>query len=262
MSKLSFVKYQGAGNDFILIDDRALQFNAKQVPILCDRKIGIGADGVILLQRHSNVDFRMRIFNKDGSEPESCGNGLRCFMQFLLHLGFPKKGYRIALGNRVVEADFIGEKIRVKMGSVLNVKRFYICENEVYSLDTGVPHVVIFVPDVQKIDLVERGRALRYHPLFLPKGTNVNFASIQKDRSICVRTYERGLEGESSACGTGAAAVGFVASKNYGTPNPIRISFAGGDIEIQIIGYEVVVIGDAYKIFEGIFFGTEFGQKG
>lgn len=253
MSTLSFVKYQGAGNDFILIDDRAQMFDPAQVKSLCHRKFGIGADGVILLQQDLVADFRMRIFNSDGSEAESCGNGLRCLMKFLHHLGLPKRPYRIATANRMVEADFLGEKISIQMGAALNVKQLYICGFEVHSLDTGVPHAVVFVPDVQKVDVVRDGTALRHHPLFQPRGTNVNFATLQNDGSIQVRTFERGLEGEPLACGTGAAAVGTIASQNYGLPNPIRICFAGGEIEICIDGKEVKMIGEAFKVFEGIF---------
>lgn len=253
MSTLSFVKYQGAGNDFILIDDRTLFFDFAQVPQLCHRKYGIGADGVILLQKDFSADFRMRIFNCDGSEAESCGNGLRCLMKFLLHLGMERKGYFIATGERRVEAGFEGEKVSVKMGSMVNVKQLYMDGCEIYSLNTGVPHAVIFVEDVRAVDLLQRGSILRYHPIFQPHGTNVNFAALQSDGSIRVRTYERGLEGESVACGTGAAAVGAIASRKYGLSNPIRICFVGGEIEIHVTDGGVQMVGDAIKVFEGIF---------
>lgn len=245
--KFRFVKYQGAGNDFILIDDRALFFDISKVKSLCNRKFGIGADGVILLQN----DFRMRIFNSDGSEAESCGNGLRCLMKFLLHLGFPKKAYRITTGNRVVEADFVGDRVSVRMGAPRDIQSHMIDGYRVHSLDTGVPHVVSFVSDVEKIDLATLGSFFRHHPIFLPRGTNVNFAEIQSDGSIRVRTYERGLEGESLACGTGAAAVAFIASQTQNLPNPIQIRFPGGDLEMHVTGSDVRMIGDAVKVFEG-----------
>lgn len=249
MSKLTFVKYHGAGNDFILIDDRALFFNSTLVPHLCHRRFGIGADGVVLLQNDSIADFRMRIFNSDGSEAESCGNGLRCLMKFITHLGLPQKTYRIATANRIVEASFIGEKVAIQMGLPSNVKQLYIGGREVHFLDTGVPHAVIFVPDVQTIDLMNEGAVLRHHPSFQPKGTNVNFASLQSDGSIRVRTFERGLEGESIACGTGAVAVGVVARGQ----NPVRICFAGGEIEIYVEESGVKMVGEAVEVFEGVY---------
>jgi diaminopimelate epimerase len=242
-----FVKYQGAGNDFILIDDRAHSFDQTRVKFLCNRKFGIGADGVILLQK----DLRMRIFNSDGSEAESCGNGLRCLMKFLLHLGFPRKPYRITTGNRIVEADFVGERISVQMGAPRDVQQHIINDYTIHSLDTGVPHAVLFVPDVQKVDLATLGAFFRHHPIFQPRGTNVNFAQVQIDGSIRVRTYERGLEGESLACGTGAAAVASIARQIHGLANPIHIHFPGGTLEMHVDETEVRMVGDAIKVFEG-----------
>lgn len=245
---LYFGKYQGAGNDFILIDDRAPFFNPHLVTQLCHRKFGIGADGVILLQTDQSADFRMRIFNSDGSEAGSCGNGLRCLMKFIVDLGLPKKNYQIATGDRIVEAGFVGDKISVQMGLALNLKKLDIEGFEVHSLDTGVPHAVVFSPHA---DLKILGPLLRYHSAFHPAGTNVNIANLQSDGSIRVRTYERGVEGETLACGTGAAAVGVIASQEYHLPNPIRICFAGGEIDIHVDGLNVTMIGDAIKVFDG-----------
>lgn len=250
MSTLTFVKFQGAGNDFILIDDRALFFNPTQVKDLCHRKFGIGADGVILLQNDSLADFRMRIFNSDGSEAESCGNGLRCLLRFLVDLGLPRKNYRIATADRIVEAGFEQDLISINMGPARNVKQLYIQGREIHFLDTGVPHLVLFVPDVQKVDFLKEGAFFRHHSLFQPRGTNVNFASLQSDR-IDVRTFERGLEGESLACGTGGAAVAVIASQKYGLANPIRISFPGGLLEFHIDD-EIRMVGEARKVFEGV----------
>jgi diaminopimelate epimerase len=251
MSKLSFVKYHGVGNDFILIDDRALFFHTALVSSLCHRKFGIGADGVILLQNDPVADFRMRIFNSDGSEAQSCGNGLRCLMQFLLHLGFPKKPTRIATADRIVEASYLGEKVAIEMGEARDVKRLYITEREVHFLDTGVPHAVLFVPAVEGIDLMREGPVLRHHASFQPRGANVNFAAIQSDGAIRLRTFERGVEGETLACGTGAAAIGFIASLKYGLPNPIQIHCLGGSLEVYVEGRSIRLVGQAVKVFEG-----------
>lgn len=246
---LYFAKYQGAGNDFILIDDRAPHFNPNLVPQLCNRKFGIGADGVILLQTDPAADFRMRIFNSDGSEAGSCGNGLRCLMKFIVDLGLPKKNYRIATGDRIVEASFVGDQIVVQMGLAVNLKKHRIEGFDVHSVDTGVPHAVVFSPDA---DLKILGPMLRHHSTFQPAGTNVNIAHIQSDGSIRVRTYERGVEGETLSCGTGAAAVGLIASQQYHLPNPIRICAPGGELEIHVDGLHVAQAGKAAKVFEGV----------
>lgn len=249
-ASVKFSKYQGAGNDFILIDHRAPFFSPHLVPKLCHRKFGIGADGLILLELDPIADFRMRIFNSDGSEASSCGNGLRCLLRFIADLGFPRKVYKIATGERTVQGGFKGDKIWVQLGKALHLKQLFIEGYEVYSLDTGVPHVVLFSPDA---DLKTLGPLLRHHELFQPEGTNVNIASMKEDGSIHVRTYERGVEGETLSCGTGAAAVGVVASQKYNCPNPIQISSEGAQqgIELQVEGLNVTLIGDALKVFEG-----------
>lgn len=249
MSKLSssnFSKYQGAGNDFILIDDRASSFNPALVPSLCHRKFGIGADGVILLQN----DFRMRIYNADGSEAESCGNGLRCLVRFLIDLGIKQETYQIKTKNRTVTATVSHDEITTDLGEPHFLLHTQIGAYDIYAYDTGVPHAVIFVPDVTQIDVQNKGSQLRYHPVFFPRGVNVNFATIQESR-IHVRTYERGLEAESSACGTGAAAVAFVAQQKFSLPNPIQICFAGGSLKIAIEKGRVFVTGRAEKVFDG-----------
>lgn len=244
---LSFAKYQGAGNDFILIDNRTLHFDCKLVSKLCHRKFGIGADGVVLLESN----FRMRIFNSDGSEAESCGNGLRCLMRFLLDLGFPKADYQIQVGNRVVQAGFVGDKIRIDMGEALHFKQLLIEGHEVHFLNTGVPHTVLFSAEA---DLATIGPFLRYHEHFQPAGTNVNIAQLGNDGALYIRTYERGVEAETLACGTGAAAVALIASQKYGLKNPIRVHALGGEMEVLVDGLKVSLIGEATKVFEGSFF--------
>lgn len=247
MSTIFFAKYQGAGNDFVLIDDRALQFNLSLIPKLTNRKFGIGADGVILLQNSRQADFRMRIFNSDGTEAESCGNGLCCLTQFLLSLGFEKKTVRVETGKRIVTTYYSGDKIGVEMGSAVDVKQLYIDGMDVHFLDTGVPHAVVF----SAVDLAVVGPFLRNHPLFHPRGVNVSVAQPKGDGSISVRTFERGVEAETLACGTGAAAVGFIASKIYKIPNPVQIYFPGGQIEIAINGEKITLLGEGKRVFSG-----------
>lgn len=245
---LSFGKYQGAGNDFLLIDHRAPHFSPSLVPLLCNRKYGVGADGVILLENDSQADFRMRIFNSDGSEAESCGNGLRCLLRFISDLGFPKQNYQIATHDRIVQAGFKGDQIWVQMGQALHLEKHFLEGHEIYALNTGVPHAVLFS---ESADFLSLARKIRHHEVFQPSGTNVNIAWIGNDGKMYARTFERGVEGETLACGTGAAAVGYIASIYKGFSNPIQVCFAGGVIEIEVEGNEITLIGDARSVFEG-----------
>jgi diaminopimelate epimerase len=252
MSTLCFGKYEGAGNDFLLVDDRSSTFNPAQVAGLCHRKFGVGADGVILLSLDDSANFRMRIFNADGTEAEGCGNGLRCLGQFLLDLGFPKKPYRIRVHNRVLELRFLSEGIGVLMGEPVNLSLNLSTEmGPVHFVDTGVPHAVQFVSDVEPLNLSLLGSQLRRHALFQPKGANANFAALQPDGSIRVRTFERGVEGETLACGTGACAVAAIASTLYSLPYPIPIHFPGGTLHIFFEGKKMLMVGPARKVFEG-----------
>lgn len=246
MSKISFGKYQGAGNDFILIDDRRLFFpTADSIFIhhLCDRKFGIGADGLILLQ----PDFRMRIFNRDGNEVESCGNGLRCLARFISDLG--ETPSQIRVGDQIVSIDLQGEKIGIEMGAARDLKLHFATEKGVvHCVNTGVPHVVFFVPKVEEIDIATEGPYFRHR-----FGANANFAAVQPDGSIRVRTFERGVEGETLACGTGACAVALIAQKVLGLSDSIPIDFPGGRLEIQLRGNKMKMIGPAVKVFDGNF---------
>lgn len=248
MSTRSFAKYQGAGNDFILFF--APPFAPEKIRALCHRKFGIGADGAIFLQKDSVADFRMRIFNSDGTEAESCGNGLRCLFRFITDLGFPRQPYRIAVGKKIVYGDFFGDKVRVNMGEVSNVKQLYIDGGKVHFIDTGVPHAVLFVPDVGRVDVMREGALIRHSALFAPRGANVDFAAIRGDGSVAVRTYERGVEGETLACGTGAVAVAIAAVQVLGMVSPVRVCFPGGELEIEV-GKEVWMAGEAVRVFEG-----------
>ncbi len=248
---LKFTKIQGAGNDFILIDDRAGSFSLGESEIrrLCHRHFGIGADGLILLQREDI--WRMRIFNSDGRETEGCGNGLRCLGRFLLELSLPFKNTPVRVSDRIVEISYIGDKIGVDMGEPRGLSLHIATEKGiVHFVDTGVPHVVHFVDAIEYAPLDELGPFWRRHPRFAPKGANVNLAALEDGR-IRVRTFERGVEGETLACGTGACAVALVAHTVYSIPSPIAISFPGGELEIQIEQNRLVMIGPAVKVFEG-----------
>lgn len=234
MSKLSFSKFHGAGNDFILIDDRALTFNSALVSKLCTPKFGVGADGVILLQD----PFRMRIFNADGTEAESCGNGLRCFVKFLIDLGFVQSEYQIQTGGGLVRAHLVGDKVAVSLGEAKNYQKKMLDGYQIYSLQVGVPHLVVFEGLIQELG-----------PKWQKYNTNVNVAEI-RGHAVYVKTYERGV-GETLACGTGALAVGFVAMKEFGLKMPIPICMPGGDLLIDMQGDRLILIGDAEKVFQG-----------
>jgi len=261
MKKLSFSKYEGTGNDFLLFDDRQETFPIKASAIqkYCDRRFGIGADGIILLQSSKLSDFRMRIFNSDGKEAESCGNGLRCVMRFLLDLGFAAKTYIVETKHHQVSIHPEGENIAVFMGPPKDFEKGKVLlKNEMidfYLIDTGVPHAVVFIDDVESIDVNDWGREIRMNPSFQPHGVNVDFASWKEDY-ICVRTYERGVEGETLACGTGAAAVATIAAKIYQINSLITIRFPGGDIFMDLCFdgetvRQIKMIGPANFIFSG-----------
>jgi diaminopimelate epimerase len=261
MSKRSFAKYQGAGNDFILIDDRDSTFPLSDrdlIAHLCRPKIGIGADGLILLQKETRDSFhaplRMRIFNLDGLEAEGCGNGLRCVAKFLLDLGFAKE--RVALGtfDRVVHLNYIEDWVEVEMGRPQEMKLHLSTSiGEVHFVNTGVPHVVHFVDAVPSVDLPKVGKFLRHHPLFQPKGANVNVAALLPDGSVQVRTFERGVEGETLACGTGGCAVAAIANAIYALPWPLKVCFPGGDLFLSMKGETLAMAGPAIRVFEGTF---------
>lgn len=256
-SCVEFSKYEGAGNDFILIDDRLLSFslcNPRVIQQLCHRKFGIGADGIILLQPSLTAHFRMRIFNSDGSEAESCGNGLRCLGQFLIDLGLPQQPYRIELIHRTVEIAYTEDGVKIDMGTATDVRLHQRVEGYLlHTVNTGVPHAVLFVDNIDCAPLETVAPFLRRHLFFQPQGTNVNFATLLPDGSIRIRTYERGVEAETLACGTGACAVAAIAKSLYNLKNPLLIRCTGGNLHISIAEERLVMAGPARRVFQGFF---------
>lgn len=262
---LSFSKYQGAGNDFIIIDDRASYFpceNDKFISNLCHRRYGIGADGLLLMQVSSCANFRIRIFNADGKEVSMCGNGMRCFIHYLHSLGFREEQFLIETMHDTVLCHIRGDKISVKLNKphVLHWGMEIEHEDkplEAFVVHTGVPHAVVFVEDLDQLDVDSLGRKIRNHSLFAPHGVNVNFAKIGSDGSIRVRTYERGVEAETYSCGTGAAAVALTVSQKWNMPSPLRIMpFSKECLEVHVSqsnsgGKELELVGSASCVFEG-----------
>ncbi len=263
MTKYSFSKYSGCGNDFILIDNRMKKFPDDPLLYrkLCARNTGIGADGIIFVENSKLADFKVRIFNSDGSEAEMCGNGMRCYGKFLHELQIPGRKFLVEAKEREISIDLLDENVRIGMGNPQNLAWDLKLNIENYPLtldymDTGVPHAIHFVNDIQKIDLLNLGPKVRYHPHFRPKGTNFNVASISGNH-IWLRTYERGVENETLACGTGATAVALAASKRYGIPSPICVHTRSGEsLEIgfnweQPEPTEVTATGPANLVFRG-----------
>jgi diaminopimelate epimerase len=222
-----FSKYVACGNDFILFDNRLGSFplsNEQFIRNLCHRQCGIGADGVILLENSTQADFRMRIFNANGSEAEMCGNGIRCLMRFLQAMGFKKQSYQIETMQRVLRVTQKGFDICVDMGLPVDIKwDIPLLDYKGHYLNTGVPHFVLFMSAIETIHLDVLGPQLRFHKQFAPHGVNVNLAQLTPDGKIKVRTYERGVEAETLACGTGATAVALAAARCYGLKSPIGI---------------------------------------
>lgn len=234
-----FWKLEGAGNDFLGLDGRAGGFKLKrqQIADLCDRRRGVGADGVLVVEKPKvrGADFRMRYYNSDGGEAEMCGNGARCFA-LLARAVSGRKGnvLRIQTQAGLVTLQIRGQEVQVSMTepTKLRLGRKLVVAGRKLAVDflnTGVPHAVLFVRSVRSIDVAKQGRAIRYHSAFAPSGTNVNFVEIGRGNRIHVRTYERGVEGETLACGTGVVASSILSNLRRGLRSPILVATRGGD---------------------------------
>ena len=265
--ELNFWKMNGAGNDFVVVDnrDQALNLTGEQIALLCNRQRGVGADGLLAVEpAEQGADFRMRYYNADGGEAEMCGNGARCFAKFANHLNdnqFATIRFETIAG--VIGADFLGENVKIQlsepfgleMGQDLDIDSERI---SVHSLNTGVPHAIVFVDDLEGIDIRALGAAIRYHEHFSPAGTNANFVKVNGPGEISIRTYERGVEDETLACGTGMTACALIHHELTGCGSPIRVAVRGGDT--LEVGFEqnsegqyqnVTLLGPAEFTFEG-----------
>lgn len=231
---IHFSKYSGCGNDFILIDQRQpinALFAPSFIQALCHRQKGIGADGIIFLENSARCDAKMRIFNADGSEAEMCGNGMRCFAKFLFEIGFPKKKYLIETMHRELTIEPThDDEIKTLMGEAKDLQLDFKIDHEtLHYTDTGVPHAVIFVENLAEVDVYKKGQYYRNHPRFQPQGANINFVEIKDKQTIAIRTYERGVENETLACGTGAAGCAIITAIRYNTPSPIIVETRSGE---------------------------------
>jgi len=261
---LRFTKMNGAGNDFILFDNRTrdIELDRNQIAQLCDRHRGIGADGVLLLEKPTNgADFRMRYFNADGGEAEMCGNGARCFARFANKVGGQKGKISFETPAGVISAELKGDLVTLRMTDPTDMRLnvdLPVAENKtVHFINSGVPHVVIPVAKIDDADVRREGAAIRHHKMFSPNGTNVNFIEKRGPNKIAIRTYERGVEDETLACGTGIVASALIFAASEDTNGPISVIARGGD-ELEV-GFEkssdrfrnVTLTGPAEFVFEG-----------
>ncbi len=242
MAGLSFSKLSGSGNDFILVDNREGVVRAEDLPrvtrILCRRKHAVGADGLIAIEGSEKADFRWRFFNADGSSAEMCGNGGRCAARYAVERGIagPRLSFETLAGT--IRAEVSGTRVKLQLPEPTDLR----LEIEVplasglrsaSFLNTGVPHAVLCVEgDLESVPVRELGCEIRRHPLFAPEGTNVDFIRRSEDGEILLRTYERGVEDETLACGTGAVASALVAAHRWGAGSPVRVRTRGGEVLI------------------------------
>lgn len=231
--KIKFDKYQGAGNDFVLLDNREKKYDkitSEQVKKICERHFGIGADGLMLLNKKDDFDFEMIYYNADGNVGSMCGNGGRCMVQFASNLGIKKNEYSFLAtdGTHKAEID-LDKEISLKMNDVNNVS-FSL---DHYVLNTGSPHYVTFVKDVEKMDVKAEGRKIRNSKPFAAEGINVNFVETLHEDQIYVRTYERGVEDETYSCGTGVTASALMAAHNDNGFNRVEVKTKGGDLSVE-----------------------------
>ncbi len=266
MDQIPFFKMSGSGNDFILIDNRekVVEENglSDRIKKVCRRQMSVGADGFILVENSDNVDFKWRFFNADGSLAEMCGNGARCAARFAFLNGIAGKEMAFETDAGIVRAFVSGRDVKIKMPEPKDIKTDYIIELEkgslsVNSVNTGVPHVVVMVDKLDRVDVVKQGREIRYCKSFAPAGTNVNFMSLQNDGSIAIRTYERGVEDETLACGTGSVAGAVIMAYKEKINSPVKVRTNSGEF-LNIFFYknnsdfsDVYLEGDSRVIYSG-----------
>ena len=228
----------GAGNDFVLVDnrDRKISLSREQVIRLCHRQRGVGADGLMLLVpcTSGRADWAWQFYNSDGSDAEMCGNGARCFARFIQKLTVVRDRVTFETVAGVITATFAGDRVTVSLTTPKDLRLSEAVtvagsEMKVNSLNTGVPHAVVFVEDADRAMVQSLGSEIRHHPHFAPRGTNVNFVQVKGPNSIRVRTFERGVEGETLACGTGVCASAVISACLHGFTSPVRVQVQGGD---------------------------------
>lgn len=254
---LKFYKYHGTGNDFILVDNRKGEYylSKEQIEKMCERRFGVGADGLMLLNERSGYDFEMKYYNADGKEGSMCGNGGRCMIKFVYHLGIHRELYKFLATDGPHEAEIdIDGIVSLKMKDVRAIRRFH---ND-YIVDTGSPHYIKMVNHVMDMDIYKKGYEIRHSKEFEDEGINVNFVELTDEPDkIIVRTFERGVEDETLSCGTGVTAAALVCYHNENGFNEVEVKTLGGMLSIEFDKtdenrYENIwLCGPAEKVFEG-----------
>jgi diaminopimelate epimerase len=252
--KVHFYKYQATGNDFVVMDNRdgKLSLTKEQIEKICDRRFGVGADGLMLIEKHASLNFNVEYYNSDGSQ-SLCGNGSRAAVHFASKLGLVNGKSTFNAYDGAHSAELLSTGIiRLKMNDVAEVKTI----GNDYFLNTGSPHYIRFVDNVHEYPVVEEGRKIRYSEAFKPGGTNVNFVEKLSDNTIYVRTYERGVEDETLSCGTGVTAAA-IATSLKGYTSPVNIKVKGGDLLVEFKSgqsgtfTEIFLVVPAKMVFEG-----------
>ncbi len=259
-AKISFDKYCGTGNDFIVLDNRTNSFDPKDSKLwqrLCDRRFGVGADGVLFFNTSEEYDFEMVYLNADGGEVGMCGNGARALTSFAKKIQFDKVEFTFKTRDGIYSSEVLKsgdiklEMSRLDEVGAIDVSDIIPNENSFY-MNTGVPHAVYFVNSASEVPLEEWGSRVRYDERFT-EGCNANFVQVIADGKLKVRTYERGVEGETLACGTGAVACAFAYRKLHKSVDVIDIEVPGGELQIIFENEKVYLCGKASKIFSGVF---------
>lgn len=258
--KIHFYKYQATGNDFVIIDNREgkLVLTKAQIEKICDRRFGVGADGLMLIEKHPKLNFNLEYYNSDGSQ-SLCGNGSRAAVEFASRLGMMNGKASFNAYDGAHDAEILPDKIiRIRMNDVREVKSI----GQDFFIHTGSPHYIRFVKDIHNYPVFEEGQKIRYSEDFQPGGTNVNFVEVIGD-TIFVRTYERGVENETLSCGTGVTAAALAASLQ-GFSSPVKVKVLGGDLSVEfspvqsedttgqsVMFSDIFLIGPAKMVFEG-----------
>ncbi len=271
LEKISFFKYSATGNDFILIDNRAKRFTGAEKKLffeLCSRKTGVGADGMLLIEspRRPDCDFTMRYFNRDGRESEMCGNGARASAYHAATTNLAASSMQFEVSGDLYRAEVAQDRIKLVMQEPRDL-RLHLGVLQTLAIpaitkmteggyvNTGVPHFVVFVDSVEQVEVENAGRALRYHRAFAPAGVNANFVEIAGETCLKIRTYERGVEEETLACGTGAAAAALIAHELRGLKFPLRLLARGGELVVSREAHSnrLLLEGRVKRIFTGEF---------
>ncbi|MGP8153297.1 MAG: diaminopimelate epimerase [Smithella sp.] len=270
---IEFYKMSGSGNDFIIIDNRDLSLNVGDLPNftrrVCARKISVGADGLFLIEPSKSADFKWRFFNSDGSVAEMCGNGSRCVARYAYLKGIAGKKMSFETIAGIISAEVKDDVVKVKLTdpSPLNAKIKIEADGQEFtldSIDTGVPHAVVFVDDLDNCDVHNHGRRIRRHESFQPKGTNADFVKVINRHKMKVRTYERGVEGETLACGTGVVASVLAAAGRGLVDSPVDVTVQSGEfLRVYFTGenekfQEIYLEGKVKIVYQGLLFDETY----